>query len=443
MPEGLDSRDGSPGVRRRRAASLLAALAILLAPSTALARPSLHYHGARVLPLAARQDPFQLRKQLYPALKAAGIGRIELVAGPASIVQKRSPTGMMYLDGLPAAALHAVLLVLPAEYLGAEIDLLVEGRGGPDDPDRLWTVRRDLGGGIVVLKGSPPPPLDGPDPAAEELSERFGIGALEDSPDASWSANERRVLARTLELLSREELALLGGTSFLRARSGAPGHAGFYRQSRLGEPGRITVFDAAFTGMPGGGRYVGPPERPVPFAAFAILHEIGHAIARAERRSLLLQRRESVEIYAASGQSLDSATRSYKREWVRRPDDVETAQRRRELEAELARRYVDLQAHYRAIAEIDVRLEQLRTGLASVERRYAALPEALEGPTPYGRSRAREGFAEAFALSKVDPESLRWISPAVHAWFASSAYLEREDRPLPEVASPAGSTEGR
>src|SRR5262245_24619942 len=231
--------------RLRSGGSLLGILTTLIVTCSAAPGPSLHFDGARTLPLAERQDPFLLRKRLYPALKEAGIARIELVAGEESIVQERATSGMMYLDGIPQPALHAILLVLPPECIGAEIDLLVEGTGAPADPDRIWTVRRDLEGRIVVLKGGPPLALEGPDPTPEELAARFGIGTLEDL-DASWSADERRALAKALELLSPGERALLGGTVFVRARRQRAGHAGLHVPSQLGEPGQIRLFDAAF-----------------------------------------------------------------------------------------------------------------------------------------------------------------------------------------------------
>jgi hypothetical protein len=377
--------------------------------------------------------PFQLRKQLYPALKAAGIGRIELVAGPESIVQERSPSGVIYLYGLPPAALQGVLMVLAPERIGAEIDLLVEGAGAPDDPDRIWTVRRDLSGGIVVLKGGPPRELRGFDPSPAELAVRFGIGALEDT-DASFSAEERRALTQALELLAPGELDLIAGTSFRRARRERHGHAGSHAPSRLGEPSRITLFDRAFERVEGRTSYVGAPEQAVPYAVFVILHQIGHVIARAERRQLLLQRREQVESYDVSSASYTASRREFSS--AERGDGVDSS-RRGALALEIRRSWSDLQERLAGIERLDGALEALRKGPSAMERRYATLPAALDGPTAYGRVDARESFAESFALFHTDPESLRWIAPQVHAWFAASGHLKLADPVLPEVASPA------
>jgi hypothetical protein len=417
----------------QRARSLLHALAIAIATCGAAAAPRLHYDGPRTLPLASRGEAFQLRKQLYPALKQAGIERIELVAGSESLVQERSSSGMMYLDGLPVQALHGVLLMLPAESLGAEIDLLVEGRGAPDDPDRIWTLRRDLSGGIVVWKGEPPLALDGPDPTPQQLAERFGIGALEDSPDVQWTADERRALEKALELLTPRELELIAGTSFRRARREKHGNAGAHSPSWLGEPGRVWVFDRAFERVNRRPSYVGALDRAVPYSVFVILHEVGHALARAERRQLLLQRREEVESYEISRASHQESTREY----ALTPDVGPAARTRRpDLEDEIARTSLELRARFGKIQKLDAELEALRTGLAGVEKRYAALPAALGGPTSYGRISAKESFAEAFALYHVDPDSLRWIAPQVHTWFEASTHLLGE-RPLSAVAAPA------
>jgi hypothetical protein len=398
---------------------LLGVATTLLAWATAAAaEPRHHFAGPRTLPIAARLDPFLLRKQLYPALKAAGIRRIEVVAGDDSIVQERSPSGMMYLDGLPWPALHGVLLLLPDEYEGAEIDLLVAGTGAPDDPDRMWTVRRDLAGGIVVLKGAPPLPLDGPDPTPAELSARFDIGALEES-DAAWSPDERRALAKALELLAPDELALIAGTTFRRAKRQQQGRAALHTPSSLGEPSRISLFDTAFEPADGGVAYVGTPERVVPSSVFVILHEIGHVISKAERRRLLLERQAQVESYSIAARTLDLAARESARD----------AGLQLEREAEMARASLELEGRFASIRALDGQLEALRTGLASVEQRYAELPFALEGPTPDGRGDPRESFAESFALYHVDPESLRWIAPQTLAWFADAAHLEGTELP--------------
>jgi hypothetical protein len=398
--------------------------------------PYLRYEGTSHLARSDRTDPFLLRKYLYPALKEAGIRRIEVVAGRDSVVQERSASGMMYLDGIPPAALHAVLLMLPAKQAGAEVDLWVQGKGTLEDPDRMWTVRRDLAGGIVVLKGSPPLALEGPDPSPAALATRFGIGALEDSADARWSADERRALEKALELLSPRELELIAGVSFRRERLNKQGNAGFHESGNGGEPSRITVFDSAFQKSQRFVEYTGAHERAVPVAVMVVLHEIGHALSDAERRALLIRRRTQSEDYEAGRASYTALSQEYER--LRNPpqEDAEVEAQRERLLAELERLRAELQTTLQAIESIDAEVQQLASGSRSVRARYAALPGATDGPTEYGRTTSEESFAEAFALYRIDPESLRWISPQTHAWFAQDEHLRSDAPGLPDVAAP-------
>ena len=426
--------------RRTMLGSGLLGLGLAVLTCAASAGPHLRYAGSSHLPQSARRDPFLLRKYLYPALKEAGIVRIEIVAGSDSVVQERSLSGMMYLDGIPPAALHAVLLVLPGKQAGAEIDLWVQGNGTPGDPDRMWTVRRDLTGRIVVLKGDPPPALDGPDPSALELAARFGIGRLEDSADARWRADERRMLQKALELLSPRELELIAGLSFRRARLSAKGNTGLHTGSDAGDPGHITLFDAAFRTADGFTRYAGSPQDAVPRAVLTMLHEIGHAIADAERHRLLVRRRAESESYDARNAKYAVFAKDYERH--RNLQGAEAERRREELWPELQVLKIEMEEHVHAIRSIDAAIAQARTGPQSVEGRYATLPGATDGPTEYGSTAQEESFAEAFALYHVDPESLRWIAPRSHEWFAAEEHLRSAETTLPDVAAPADADPG-
>lgn len=427
----------SRGGRAPCAWALIGSLAIGAVCAAAPA-PYLHYGGPAHYPLSTRWDPFQLRKHLYPVLKNAGIRRIELQAGPDSVVQERSPTGSMVLDGLPSQALHAVLLVLSGEYAGAEFDILFEGAGTEADPDRIWTVRRDLEGGILIVKGGPPLALDGPDPRPEELSARFGIGPLLDAKDARWSARERRLLERALELLSPRELALVAGVSFAREKVHPRGLVGRHAQGKRGAPSSVVIADRAFT-PENGAQYVGSPEQAVPNAVFVILHEIGHVVAFEERRRLRLRRDELSERHTGRSARTAALREEYRRGRVRAAaadGSAELAQRLQQLQEELERSQAELLAEAEQLEALRVEVAR-GGGLTSVEKIYGALPGALAGPTAYGRGNASEGFAEAFALYHLDPETLRWLAPDVHDWFAASAHLETAEAALADVAAPA------
>ncbi len=414
----------------RRLWAVTGALAIGAAVCAAAAEPSLYYAGPTYVSQKVRSDPFALRKHLYPALKEAGIRRIELVAGRDSVVQERSPSGMMYLDGLPSEALHAVLVVLRTEFVGAAAHILFEGKGTEANPDRVWTVRRDLEGRIVIVKGGPALALDGPDPRPEQLTARFGIGPVLDSGDSHWSASELRALEKALELLAPRELELAAGVSFTREKINPLGRAGECRFGSDGAPSSIAVFDRAFELQQGAVLYVGSPEQVVPYAVFPILHELGHVISSEERRRVSSRIAELRGRHLARSARYEAQLDEYNRDRARAMAGGASAEFvehvRRSLEA-LDREHAELTAEAQAFEAMYSEAERLRDGSTSIESSYAALPGALEGPTPYGRTNVQESFAEAFALYHLDPDTLRWLTPSVHAWFAASAHLGTSD----------------
>jgi hypothetical protein len=405
----------------RRWVSLLGLVAF-----TCAASPDLHFAGPAYLARSERSDPALLRKALHPALKNARIDRIELVAGADSIVHERSRAGGLSLDGLPGPALHATVLVLQEQYRGAEIDILVQG-SGPRDPDRMWTVRRDLAHGIVILRGAPPRALGGPDPTSDALAERFGIGPLEDSRTAQWTADERRALGRALELLSPDELELLRGVGFARQKASPVSmQAGIYQRDPSAKVGRITLFDLAFI-QNAKTHYVGAPEAANPYSVYVVTHEIGHAIADIHRERVLARYRKTIEDYNQHNARVNALIETYnanvdRLNATKRPEpDLERQQAA--LDARIVAEQRALEREGAALDELRARVDKIFKQRPPMEQRYAALPQALAGPTPYGRTALTESFAESFALHHVDPDSLRRIAPQVHDWFAAGEHM--------------------
>jgi hypothetical protein len=395
---------------------------------TCAASGDLHFAGPAYLSRSERSDPQLLRKALQPALARARIDRIELVAGTDSIVHERSRVGELSLDRLPGPALQAAMLVLQEQYRGAEIDILVQG-SGPRDPDRMWTVRHDLGHGIVILRGEPPLALDGPDPSSDALGARFGIGPLEDSRTAQWTPDERRALGRALELLSPAERELLRGVAFARQKASPVAmQAGIYQRDPSAKVGRITLFDLAFI-QNAKTHYVGAPDAANPYSVYVVTHEIGHAIVDLHRERVLAQYRRALDAYNEHNERLNALIDTYnanveklKAAWQARRVEPDLEREQSELDARIAEAQRALEREGDALDDMHVELDKVAKRQPPMEQRYAALPNALAGPTPYGRTAPTESFAESFALYHVDPESLRRIAPEVHAWFAAGEH---------------------
>ena len=414
------------------------ALAALLSLATACTAPRLYYGGpARASHVREAQREALLRI-VEPALAAAGILRIEVADGSERIVRERAPGAALPLDGIPVVALQAARIVLDDGYRGAELDVLVDGSGA-GDPARIWSVSRDLGGGLWIERGAARTPLGGADLSPDELARRFSIGPLEDSAEVRWSPDERRTLAQSLELLAPAELELLAALPFGRQRVGPdPRHAGLYVRSDKNRGGEVLLFDLAFDDADS---YVGGRSAAHPYAVYVILHEVGHAIAKLYRERVLLQYRKDVETFNGLVAKVNGTVDEYNRgQQVLSADRPMKASERRELE----RRQQTLSGEISRVkgllgrAKRQLRkMEKIAAGPTPMEQLYAQLPDALSGPTPYGRTDVSESFAESFALFHVDPDSLKRVSPVVHAWFASGQHLSLSTGPESAAAAAA------
>jgi hypothetical protein len=398
------------------------------------AAPSLHYAGSARASYVDEARRETLVAMVTPVLAAEKIAQLEFVAGDERIVRVRSPEGVLTLEGVPAAALQAARIVLDAQFHGAELDVLMAG-AGPGEPPRMWSVTRDLEGRIVVRRGEPPRRLDGPDPSAEELAQRFAIGPLLGSADVEWSPDERRALAQALDLLKPTELALLHALPFERQHIGPdPRHAGLYVRSTVAKGGKIVLFDLAFTDTDS---YVGQPDRAYPYSVYVILHEIGHAIAKLYRERVLLQYQKDVETYNELVTRVNRSVDEYRlgEQAILAGAPMKSSERRalderqRALSEEISRVKRLLSSARRQLRK----MEKITSGPTPMEQLYSQLPRALDGPTLYGRTDVSESFAESFALFHVHPDSLQRISPDVQAWFASGAHLELSDGPAEEA----------
>jgi len=419
--------------RRGPSALRTCALALLAACAT----PVNYFQSpGPVLPELTESSRPAMIRLLTPQLEKSGIEVIEVrEAGRVkrvSLIEPRSGS----LDELPLDALTAAAWGANSELVGAEFDLIV--RAGDAPPKRVVTVRHDIDRRLVILLGDAPRTLEDEAPTSEELSARFGIGPLLDG-SVSWQPEERAALGAALALMSADELSYLRFLPFRREAAGAEAnHAGYYTNSESGfSAGLVVLLDTAFSGDRD--VFVGTPERAFPQSVAVILHELGHALAKLDRERLVAAFERDRTKYNELVQVFNDYTEALNARYavIERPQRI--AERRR-LEKEVGALEQERRKLKRILDRASGRLNEmadLASGPSPIETAYAALENARLGPTPYGKVSAVEGFAEAFSLYHLDPESIGRFSPAVLAWFERGGHISAAlFPPLEDVATP-------
>jgi hypothetical protein len=172
----------------------------------------------------------------------------------------------------------ALLSLMGRQTRGAEFDLLIpQGNGSFVPVSVTWDTPE-----VVAFSSGParmpPPPTAGL--TAKKVVDRFSLGPITDG-DRTWDEPSLAALVVALESLAPQELALVKGLGFRRARASAR-HLALYQ--RGDDTNLIDVYDAAFA--LDGEQFVGTPEGPRAFLQAAQVHELGHAIADARMREL-------------------------------------------------------------------------------------------------------------------------------------------------------------
>jgi len=280
------------------------------------------------------------------------------------------------VDTVDAEVLWALFSLTQRWARSAEIDLWVPY---PDARRRPVTIRFDRRLGAELSLGAigpRPVHVDRAATAAERqaVAEEAGLGEVIDG-DAPWTVAElaaARVALRAIEPAARP---LLTGLTLVR-RSASPRAA----QRELAwfdpttEPPTIEVYDLCFASPDG---FVGPVDAPLPSSSMTLVHEIGHALADHPLRLAWVR---------LQGAQTPSDAREARRAW-------------------------------RALG---------RHG--PVMDSWAAVRSG-PGPASYGARSLHESFAEAYALSRLDPAALQRAMPGAAEWFAAGGHLAAA-RPL-------------
>ena len=298
------------------------------------------------------------------------------------------------LPEVSVAELAAAALAAEGRHRGAEFDRVVRDTAGL----HAVTVRHDLDGELRVfsrrLDAAPGPR----EPAPEDWSSRFGVPRPE-SGGADWTPRQLALLAEALAALGPGDLAAIEGLVFRREVAPPASHADFAALYRSDDTQRwVEVYDQAF--LASDHAFVGALSDPRPPGLRIILHEIGHAVAR------------------AGGLQTGRAFR-------------ERASALRDLVDPLNRLGVRVtEAEFAVLTGLQKRIERLadriRNANPRVTRAIAASDEVEafrsasgRGVTVYGRTSIEEAYAEAFALALLDPEALRRADPEAFTYFRS------------------------
>jgi hypothetical protein len=371
------------------------------------------------VPIKYEQMPSEARRDdwiaaLEDAMAASSLHVLEIEMDGGTVRFAVPFDRGLRLSGLPVAVIARLVDVAESERRGLETDALVATEAGPV---AMTGVHR-LDGRLVLRMGSGSSGRhpEGAAPDSEELSRRFGIGPLVDG-DAQWSPHERASLAVALAELPAPDLAVIAGLPFRRYVNPPPERsdsAAYYRQS--GAERTVNLFDATFEHD--GHLFVGDPEAPFDYSVSIVLHEIGHAVAM-EKPYLAIHgfvaRLESLELlYRHLAEFSVSGIRSERDRLIAVRDQL------RDMQRPLGR------------------FRQAATGgtlhASPVHSEFVAATGGY-GPTPYGKTKLSEAFAESYKLFLLDPRALARIDPAALAFFQSGAYqLEPlHVEPVPEV----------
>lgn len=293
---------------------------------------------------------------------------------------------------------------------------------------------------VVKVGTAPALPNETSVRTVETRLSRFGI-----SLTSGWSnGEERRAVLMSMGRLSDSELAAIRDIHLARASVAprGPGHedangvGGHYQQSDH----LIRIFNKGFEN---GGilRALGEDVADLlPGVAQAILHEVGHALAFAEKKQAALRDRQARQDLEAAIRTMRSRWSQY---WTETPSGDQTNYRwmqpggvpsseRSQYRADLsAYQQADRDARTANDAYADMEQSEVITNFRRVAARQAPLTEyartsLARGSTPAAQRKGwEEFFAEAFAIYKWDPDWLRNNRQPLYDFFNQGRHLYR------------------
>ena len=309
------------------------------------------------------------------------------------------------------------LMYLVTTKPGAELDVVVEDKGQFFAVETYWE-----GDTFTVKAGAPREKIYGQASAKEEISKKYGVGPFVDE-DAKWDNDSLYVVETALSTLSKIELEGIAGLPFHRLKKDPSGKAvrGTAIAMYVPEKNRIELYDGGIDADKR--KFFGTADKPMPLSVATVIHECGHAIARAGNRVLKQQLIALKAEYDAMQEKLLADRKKYN-------EDKATYARTKDaaLGTALNERGKVLQQLSKDAAEKAKTFQALSAKMVG-EDKGSALEKALEAklpvkssPTVYGRTSPAESFAECLAIYKLDRAALERAAPGVPAWFESAEY---------------------
>ena len=364
--------------------------------------------------LAAVPDA-TLSQQVLACAKGYGVTRVERrgVAAPLWAI------GDAALGETSSAERVALLSVLGRKLVGTEVDVLVPQA---DETHVPVTVTWEPDGVVTFESGPGVKSLVDGATTSEQVKTRFTVGAFTEA-DAKWDGASVSVVLQALSTLSPEELALVSGLGFRRAKVDGNHRAKYERGD---DSNLINVYDSAF--LFSKEQFTGAVSGPRAEALLCVVHELGHALADARFREKGLLSKAAADEYKRGLAEVDAAAAAFneKATALGPSPSGKGAAELKALEAALTKVKAQSEQRFQkanALVQQMLSNDKANAQGRPVEKQLAGVLEVKKSPTRYGKTSAKEHFAECFSLFKMDPEALRRISAAAADWFKEGRHV--------------------
>lgn len=358
-----------------------------------------------------------LMQQIVACTRGYGVTRVERTGAPARLVWDATTDA---LTETSRAEKVALLSILGRKLVGVEVDVLVPQPDGAGVP---VSVTWELNGVVTFESGPPVKSLLDETMTAAKIKSQFEVGEFIEL-DAKWDGAAFSLVQQALATLSKEELALVRGLHYRRAKADGI-HAAKYE--RGDESNWINVYKGALANNDQ--MFTGSAAAPRALGLLTMIHELGHALADARFREKGLLSKAASDEYRLHKGEVDAAINAYnERAQALGPNPPPRGVGElKALEAALTRARAENDARFK---EADRLVKQMlandranASGGRSAEKAYAAVFAQNQCPTTYGRTRPAEHFAECFTLFKNDPVAFRRISPVAADWFTAGNHV--------------------
>ncbi|MEQ1730354.1 MAG: hypothetical protein ABL982_18460, partial [Vicinamibacterales bacterium] len=211
-----------------------------------------------------------LAQQVVASTKGYGVTRVERRGTPAVVVWSATDAATDALTETSRAERVALLSIIGRRLVGSEVDVLVPQADGALTPISV-TWEPD---GVVSFETGPSlKSFTDETMTAEKIKGAFDVGEFLEV-DAKWDAAGYSVVHQAMATLNKEELALVRGLHFRRAKSEGIHRAKYERGDKTNW---ITVYDSTFAFSRE--MFTGAASAARSEALIPLIHELGHALA--------------------------------------------------------------------------------------------------------------------------------------------------------------------